>query len=138
MRPKFEPHQEKHAQMNAVFASMRDPTIDQQKKMNEILMGGREKQTRLYSVDESIYGTEEGKLSLQVAEKEMKKAERIRKKKYKKKGIIGNMKAVNDEDDSAMTSGVNSSTIIKSSAIVVTCLGLVVAGASLFLGGKRS
>lgn len=122
--------------MNAVFASMRDPTIDQQKKMNEILMGGRDKQKRLYSVDESIYGTEEGKLSLEVAEKEMKKAERMRKKKNKKKGI--GIKAVDDEDDSAMTSGVDSSTIIKSSAIVVTCLGLVVAGASLFLGGKRS
>lgn len=122
--------------MNAVFASMRDPTIDQQKKMNEILMGGRDKQKRLYSVDESIYGTEEGKLSLEVAEKEMKKAERMRKKKNKKKGI--GIKAVDDEDDSAMTSGVDSSTIINSSAIVVTCLGLVVAGASLFLGGKRS
>jgi len=121
--------------MNAVFASMRDPTIDQQKKMNEILMGGRDEQKRLYSVDESIYGTEEGKLSLEVAEREMKKAERLRKKKIKKKGV-GN-KTVDDNED-AVIQGVDSSTIIKSSAIVVTCLGLVVAGASVFLGGKRS
>jgi len=121
--------------MNAVFASMRDPTIDQQKKMNEILMGGRDEQKRLYSVDESIYGTEEGKLSLEVAEREMKKAERLRKKKNKKKGV-GN-KTVDDNED-AVIQGVDSSTIIKSSAIVVTCLGLVVAGASVFLGGKRS
>jgi E3 ubiquitin-protein ligase DOA10 len=120
--------------MNAVFASMRDPTVDQQKKMNEILMGGREKQKRLYSVDESIYGTEEGKASLEVAEREMKKAERLRKKKNKKKGIDNN-KTV--DDSSTMTSGVDSSTIIKSSAIAVTCLGLVAAGASLFLGGNK-
>jgi hypothetical protein len=126
--------------MNAVFASMRDPTIDQQKKMNEILMGGRDKQKRLYSVDESIYGTEEGKASLEVAEREMKKAERLRKKKNKKKGVDN--KDVDNEDDSAMTSSVDSSYtatgIIKSSAIAVTCIGLVAAGASLFLGGKRS
>jgi hypothetical protein len=120
--------------MNAVFASMRDPTIDDQKKMNEILMGGRDKQKRLYSVDENIYGTEEGKASLEVAEREMKKAERLRKKKNKKKGIDNN-KTV--DDSSAMTSGVDPSTIIKSSAIAVTCLGLVAVGASLFLGGNK-
>ena len=120
--------------MNAVFASMRDPTIDDQKKMNEILMGGRDKQKRLYSVDESIYGTEEGKASLEVAEREMKKAERLRKKKNKKK-VIDNKATV--DDSSAMTSGVDSFTVIKSSAIAVTCLGLVAVGASLFLGGNK-
>ncbi|KAL3790627.1 hypothetical protein ACHAW5_004194 [Stephanodiscus triporus] len=123
---------DKHAQMNAFLQSMKDPNSDQQKKMNEVLMGGRGGQKRLYSVDETLYGTEEGaKLALAAQEEAKKKAEKKRKKK----------KRESKASDEGSVDGMSSSTggrIVKSSVAAVAVVGALAVGASFFLGGRRS
>lgn len=110
---------------------MKDPNSDQQKKMNEVLMGGRGKQKRLHSVDETLYGTEEGaKLALEAQEKAKKKAEKKRKKKK-------NEIEASDEGSVDGESTFNGSRVVKSSVAAVV-VGALAAGASFFLGGRRS
>lgn len=118
--------------MNAFLQSMKDPNSEQQKKMNEVLMGGRGGQKRLYSVDETLYGTEEGaKLALEAQEEAKKKAEKKREKK----------KRESKASDEGSVDGKSSSTggrIVKSSVAAVAVVGALAAGASFFLGGRRS
>jgi hypothetical protein len=104
---------------------MKDPNSDQQKKMNDVLLGGRGEKKRLYSVDETLYGTEEGaKLALEAQEKAKKKAERTRKKNKKK--------------DEASDEGIVDNGIVKSSIVTVAVVGTLAACASFLLGGRRS
>ncbi len=95
-------------------------------------MGGRGEQKRLYSVDETLYGTEEGaKLALEAQEKAKKKAERTRKKNKKKgevsdEGILDNGSCHTDDG------------IVKSSVFTVAVVGALAACASFLLGSRRS
>ena len=105
---------------------MKDPNSDQQKKMNEVLMGGRGKQKRLHSVDETLYGTEEGaKLALEAQEKAKKKAEKKRKKKK-------NEIEASDEGSVDGESTFTGSRVVKSSVAAVAVVGALAAGASFF------
>ncbi|KAL9185372.1 hypothetical protein ACHAXT_003149 [Thalassiosira profunda] len=117
--------QDKHVQMNAFLQNMRDPNSDQQKKMDEVLLGGRGQQKRLYAVDEKIYGTEEAAKLQKEAQQKAKKGKR--KKKRKGKGS-----SAENVEGGILSSGATQS------VAAVAVVGALAAGASFFLGGKRS
>lgn len=123
--------QEKHTQMSNFLQNIKDPNSDHQRKMDAVLLGGKGQQKRLYAVDETIYGTEEGaKLQLeaqQKAENDKKKKKKRRKKKRSE---------VDDNVDADTGSG--SVISVKQSVIGVAAVGALAATASLLLGGKRS
>ena len=106
---------------------MKDPNSDQQKQMQEALLGGKGQQKRLHAVDETIYGTEEGARLQQEAQKKAKKKKRRKKKKK-----------VNVDESDGLGDGQESSNVVKQSVAAVALVGALAAGASFFLGGKRS
>lgn len=129
--------------MNAFLQSMKDPNSTQQKQMEKVLLGGRGQQKRLYAVDETIYGTEEGaKLQQEAQEKAIKNSSK-RKKKEKKsissdeegssKTDGGGLLSINIESEESSIRGVRQSV-----AAVAVVGALAAAGASLLIGGKRS
>ena len=132
--------QEKHSQMTNFLQNMKDPNSNQQKEMDAVLRGGRGQQKRLYSVDESIYGTEEGaKLQKDAHEKAEadKKKKKNKKRRKKKQGDDDNTDGTIDEGNG----GDENTTVrvVKQSVAAVAVVGaLAAAGASFFLGGKRS
>ena len=132
--------QEKHSQMTNFLQNMKDPNSNQQKEMNAVLRGGRGQQKRLYSVDESIYGTEEGaKLQKDAHEKAEadNKKKKNKKRRKKKQGDDDNTDVTIDEGND----GDENTTVrvVQQSVAAVAVVGaLAAAGASLFLGGKRS
>jgi len=116
--------------MSNFLQNIKDPNSDHQKKMDAVLLGGKGQQKRLYAVDETIYGTEEGaKLQLEAQQKaDMKKKKKKRRKKKK-----------SEVDDNVDTDTSSSSVInVKQSVIGVAAVGALAATASLLLGGKRS
>ena len=117
--------------MSNFLQNIKDPNSDHQKKMDAVLLGGKGQQKRLYAVDETIYGTEEGaKLQLEAQQKaDMKKKKKKRRKKKKKSEENDNVDA--DTDTSSSVIGV------KQSVIGVAAVGVLAATASLLLGGKR-
>jgi hypothetical protein len=123
--------------MNAFLQSMKDPNSDQQRKMNDVLMGGRGEQKRLYSVDETLYGTEEGaRLALEAQEKSKNKAEsRTKKRKNKKReGDASSDGGIVDNGNGQAGGG-----IVKGSVVAMAVVaGTVAACASFLLGGRRS
>ena len=133
--------QDKHAQMNAFLQSMKDPNSDQQKQIQKVLLGGRGQQKRLYSVDETIYGTEEGaKLQQEAQQKAMKK-----KKNRRDKETASDEEGINSlVGNRNLTSGNSSGQdrnlrVVSQSVAAVAVVGaLAAAGASFLLGGKRS
>ena len=108
---------------------MKDPNSDQQKEMSQVLLGGRGQQKRLYAVDEKIYGTEEG-AKLQHEAQEKAKNKKRKKKKNAASGNDGNIEG--SESTSWQENGV------KQSVAAVELVGVLAAGASVLLGGKRS
>jgi hypothetical protein len=128
--------------MNAFLQSIKDPTSDQQKQMQKVLLGGRGQQKRLYSVDETIYGTEEGaKLQKEAQEKAIQKNQKKREKKGSSNEGGNNLSS----DDSGSSSSNRTDTedsnsrIVRQTVAAVTVVGaLAAAGASFLLGGKRS
>ena len=130
--------QEKHSQMTNFLQNMKDPNSNQQKEMDAVLRGGRGQQKRLYSVDESIYGTEEGaKLQKDAHEKaEADKKKKNKKRRKKKQGDDDNTDGTIDEGNG----GDENTTVrvVKQSVAAVAVVGALAAGASFLLGGKRS
>jgi len=117
--------------MSNFLQNIKDPNSDHQKKMDAVLLGGKGQQKRLYAVDESIYGTEQGaKLQLEAQQKaDMKKKKKKRRKK-KKNEVNDNVDADTDTSSSVIS--------VKQSVIGVAAVGALAATASLLLGGKRS
>ena len=129
--------QEKHSQMTNFLQNMKDPNSNQQKEMNAVLRGGRGQQKRLYSVDESIYGTEEGAKLQKDAQEKAEVDKKKKKRRKKKKGDDDNTDGTIDEGNG----GDENTTVrvVKQSVAAVAVVGaLAAAGASFFLGGKRS
>mmetsp|Transcript_13598 Transcript_13598/g.29564 ORF Transcript_13598/g.29564 Transcript_13598/m.29564 type:complete len:173 (-) Transcript_13598:163-681(-) len=121
----IETSREKRVQMTNFLQNIKDPNSDQSKQMDKVLLGGRGQQKRLYAVDETIYGTEEGAKLQKDAQQKAKKKKRKKKKKS----------ATPDEgnvDENVLGNGV------KQSVAAVAVVGALAAGASFFLGGKRS
>ena len=118
--------------MSNFLQNIKDPNSDHQKKMDAVLLGGKGQQKRLYAVDESIYGTEEGaKLQLEAQQKaDMKKKKKRRRKKKKNE--------MEDHDVDADIGSSSSVISVKQSVIGVAAVGALAATASLFLVGKRS
>lgn len=128
---------------------MKDPnkSVEQQQRMQEVLLGGRGQQKRLYAVDDSIYGTEEGaKLQKEavmgssssnnndgiIKKKRMKMK---KKKKKRRKNKEGN----NDESDVGSDNERTENKLLKQSVAGVLIAGTLAAGVSMLLGGgKRS
>ena len=106
---------------------MTDPNNqEQQAMMAEVLRGGRGRQKRLHAVDESLYGTEEGaKLQQRAIEKTKKKG------KKKKKNQTADLETNTDAEQT------HRQKLIKQSVAAVAVTGILPAGASVFLGGKR-
>lgn len=129
LRQKYAHHieasKEKHESMSKFLHGMQDPkNKEMQARMAEVLRGGRGGQKRVHAVDESMYGTDEG------ARRQMQEMDK-RKKKGKKKRKSGTVDA-SSEDDSA-----RKQQVIKQSVAAVAVAGILAAGASVFLGGKR-
>ena len=117
--------------MTNFLQNIKDPNSEHQQRMATVLLGGKGQQKRLYAVDETIYGTEEG-ARLQ-NEAQQKTATDKKKKKRRRK------KRLNDTDSNEGIIDESSNVRTKQSIAAVAVLGAVAAaGASLFLGGKRS
>eukprot|EP00584_Thalassiosira_punctigera_P024768 CAMPEP_0172555138 /NCGR_PEP_ID=MMETSP1067-20121228/58120_1 /TAXON_ID=265564 ORGANISM="Thalassiosira punctigera, Strain Tpunct2005C2" /NCGR_SAMPLE_ID=MMETSP1067 /ASSEMBLY_ACC=CAM_ASM_000444 /LENGTH=181 /DNA_ID=CAMNT_0013343647 /DNA_START=100 /DNA_END=645 /DNA_ORIENTATION=- len=129
----IEQSRDKQAQMTTFLQNMKDPHSDQQKQMNQILLGGRGQKKRLHAVDEKIYGTEEGAKLQQEAQLKAKKG----KRKRKNKGSADADGAVGDSGKSDLKSG-QQSVSVKGSVAAVAVVGALAVGACFFLGGKRS
>lgn len=128
---------------------MKDPnkSVEQQQRMQEVLLGGRGQQKRLYAVDDSIYGTEEGaKLQKEAVmgssgggsgnnnDGIIKKKRKKMKKKKRRKNQEGN----NDESDVGSDERTENK-LLKQSVAGVLIAGTLAAGVSMLLGGgKRS
>ena len=134
---------DKHVQMTQFLQNMKDPnkSAEQQQRMQEVLLGGRGQQKRLYAVDDSIYGTEEGaKLQKEAAmgsssggNEIIKKKRKKMKKKKRRKNKEGN------DDDSDTTIEKTENKVLKQSVAGVVIAGTLAAGVSMLLGGgKRS
>lgn len=132
--------QEKHESMSKFLQGIKDQNKDQEDKLAQILRGGKGQQKRLHSVDKNIYGTEEGaKLQKEASSAAQKTAgEKSKKKKNKKKD--GSSEGKEDNDLQQLGEMQQSSSIdrVKQSVAVMAVVGTVAAGASFFLGGKRS
>ncbi|KAL3805674.1 hypothetical protein HJC23_005918 [Cyclotella cryptica] len=128
LRKKYAHHiessKQKHESMTKFLQGMRDPNnTEQQARMAEVLRGGRGSQKRLHAVDESLYGTYEGaKLQKQALEKKRKK---------------GKSKKTKIEEQSSDEDYNGKHKAIKQSVAAVAFVGILAAGASVFLGGKR-
>ncbi len=122
--------------MTKFLQGIKEQNKDQELKMAEILRGGKGQQKRLHSVDENIYGTEEGaKLQKEAQENSNDK----KSKKKKKRGAVGGGKAEKElEDEGIMMQQSSGDDRVKQSILAMALVGTVAAGASLFLGGKRS
>ncbi|KAL7437779.1 hypothetical protein ACHAXH_008821 [Discostella pseudostelligera] len=130
---------DKHAQMNAFLQSMKDPNSDQQKQMEKVLMGGRGQQKRLYSVDETIYGTEEGAKLQQAAQEKATKKKKKRQAKSDEEGTNISVDSGNSSSINSNGSKDSNSRMVRQSVAAVAVVGaLAAAGASLLLGGNRS
>jgi hypothetical protein len=126
----------KHAQMASFLQNMSDPNNEQQEKMRQVLMGGKGTQNRVHAVDEGIYGTEEGaKLQEEAQRNSAKKGKR--KKKKKEGGDKDDAEKLQKERDLALDD-LPESVQAKKMIVAVAVAGAITAGASLFLGGKRS
>jgi len=79
---------ERRAEFQTFFNKLKDGSDpDAERRMKEALHGGKGDQKRLYSVDKTLYGTDEGVAEKQRASEELKQKEdeRMRRKKKKKK-----------------------------------------------------
>ena len=127
--------------MNAFLQNMKDPNIDHQKRMDQVLLGGRGQQKRLYAVDEDIYGTEEGAKLQQEAQAKANNTSKKRKRRKKKK----NAKKNDIIDDTVVENNGDGTSSVKQSVTAVAAVGVVgvvgalaAVGVSMLLGGKRS
>ena len=140
---------DKHVQMTQFLQNMKDPnkSAEQQQRMKEVLLGGRGQQKRLYAVDDSIYGTEEGaKLQTEAVMGRsssgggnnndiIKKKRKKMKKKKRRKNREGN----NDDSNNGSDNERSENKLLKQSVAGVVIAGTLAAGVSMLLGGgKRS
>jgi len=137
-------NREKKQEMVNFFAAMKDPAAnpEQDKKMKEVLYGGRGEKKRHYAVDESLYGTEEGLEKRKLAEEDGKKkvVKKKKKKKKKKKDVDsdGDEKVkMKEVDEGLEESGSAGFAMEKKSVAAVGAVG-VLALAALLVGNKRS
>jgi hypothetical protein len=76
---------ERRAEFQTFFNSLKDGSDpDAQRRMKEALTGGKGDQKRLYAVDETLYGTEEGVAEKQRASEEWKRKEEERQTRRRK------------------------------------------------------
>lgn len=136
-------NRDKKQDMVKFFAAMKDPTAnrDQEKKMMEVLYGGKGEKKRHYAVDESLYGTEEGLEQRKLAEKEHKKKSKKRKRKRKKKADNSEKKVEEKQvvkgEEGKNESGAALFAIEKKSVAAVGAVG-VLALATMLIGNRRS
>ena len=128
LRKKYAHHidasKEKHATMSQFLQGMQDPNNkEQQARMAEVLRGGRGGQKRLHAVDNKMYGSEEG------ARRQMQEMDKTKKKGKKKKKT--SVEGSGDEET------LRRQHVIKQSMAAVAVAGVLAAGASVFLSGKR-
>lgn len=76
----------KRQEMSTFLQGIKNPNADTEKKLAEVLQGGKGETKRHYAVDESLYGTEEGVRLRKEAEEEQKRQKRKRDAKNRKDG----------------------------------------------------
>jgi hypothetical protein len=77
---KIQGNRDKKEQMVKFFAAMKDPSAnpEQEKKMQEVLYGGKGDIKRHYAVDEKLYGTQEGvETRRKIAEEEQQMKQKV-------------------------------------------------------------
>ena len=128
-------NRDKKADMVNFFAAMKEQNNpEQEKKMQEVLYGGRGDIKRHYAVDESLYGTEKGVEGRMIAEKENEKKLKKRKKKKKKEAEDAeNMK----KDDVVIDEQTKKGLTVESSGIAALGAVGVLAVASFLIGGNK-
>jgi len=128
-------NRDKKADMVNFFAAMKEQNNpEQEKKMQEVLYGGRGDIKRHYAVDESLYGTEKGVEGRMIAEKENEKKLKKRKKKKKKKAEDSeNMK----KDDVVINEQTKKGLTVESTGIAALGAVGVLAAASFLIGGNK-
>lgn len=141
---------------------------DTERKMAEVLKGGRGEAKRHYAVDESLYGTEEGVRLRKEAEEAVKQQTRKKDARIPRKddgkgrnwkeeleeaskgGVGASNHSSKKESTASRTKGSKSSSAVKSSesgkiagvdtnqVVFVTLVGALAAGIGFLLGGKKS
>mmetsp|Transcript_30374 Transcript_30374/g.38965 ORF Transcript_30374/g.38965 Transcript_30374/m.38965 type:complete len:108 (-) Transcript_30374:294-617(-) len=106
--------------------------------MDQVLLGGRGQQKRLYAVDDKIYGTEEAVKLQQEAQDKAEKRKRKRKKKKSNTNETETSQEKLAKNDLEKNEQSSSNTSVKQSVAVVAVVGALAAGGSFLLGGKRS
>ena len=129
-------NRDKKADMVKFFAAMKEQNNpEQEKKMQEVLYGGRGDIKRHYAVDESLYGTEKGVEGRMIAEKENEKKLKKRKKKKKKKTEDAeNMK----KDDVIIYEQTKRLSVESTGIAALGAVGVLAVASFLIGGNKRS
>jgi hypothetical protein len=132
---KIQGSKEKKQDMVKFFESMKnhnDP--DQEKKMRQVLYGGKGDIKRHYAVDEKLYGTEEGAKLAEEAKKEKEFPTKRKKRKKQRKSS-----ATKDDDDEAKEKELSVLGRSTTKHVVSGMLALgVLGGVSFIIGGKKS
>lgn len=130
---KIQGSKEKKQDMVKFFESMKnhnDP--EQEKKMRQVLYGGKGDIKRHYAVDEKLYGTEEGAKLAEEAKKEKELPTKRRKRKKQRKSSDSK-----DEEAKEKKLSVSSTSTTKHLVSGMLALG-VLGGVSFIIGGKKS
>ena len=115
--------------------AMTDPNGQQQQRMSEVLLGGRGQQKRLYAVDETIYGTEEGAKLQQAAQDAASSQKQTKGKKRRRR--TQKVEKLEDAEPQEI-GGQHTDVRVKQSLVAVALVGAVAAGSMFMGGGKRS
>mmetsp|Transcript_17601 Transcript_17601/g.36666 ORF Transcript_17601/g.36666 Transcript_17601/m.36666 type:complete len:185 (-) Transcript_17601:101-655(-) len=127
---------EKHESMTKFLQGIKEQNKDQELKMAEILRGGKGQQKRLHSVDEKIYGTEEG---AELQSEAQESSHDNKSKKKKKRDAVAEGKSQNELVNEMTTMQQSSGDDrVKQSIVAMALVGTLAAGASLLFGGKRT
>ena len=124
--------------MQKLFKGMETGDPEAEKKLQEVLYGGKNTIKRASAVDTSLYGTQAG-----VEAKKKYEQDQQKKKRKKKKKQVNNakeqdsMEQVAGESDVAVSEE-KSVAIGKESVLKIAAVGAVAAVAAFFLGGSRS
>ena len=149
----------KRQEFSTFLQGIKDPdsNADTEKKMEEVLRGGRGETKRHYAVNKELYGTEEGVRLRKEAEVEQKQQTRKKDQRHRGKGEEGSKDWKDELEEASMAGGGSSKTKAKKNKkgkrssnkdvsknigtkqqiALVSIVAAAAAGLGFILGGKR-
>ena len=149
----------KRQEFSTFLQGIKDPNsnADTEKKMEEVLRGGRGETKRHYAVNKELYGTEEGVRLRKEAEVEQKQQTRKKDQRHRGKGEEGSKDWKYELEEASMAGGGSSKTKAKKNKkgkrssnkdvsenigtkqqiALVSIVAAAAAGLGFILGGKR-